>query len=254
MNKIWKPSPNYSANMGAKTVIVCHWWGNPADKPSLLGTVNWLCNPSSRVSAHYVVSGRTVYQLVDENNVAWHAMQANPFSIGIEIDPNTPPGTYETVIELAREIAARHLMNRSTCIKAHRDYVNTQCPGTIDVGRIRAGVASQEGPSDVTIFIRPIGHLQATFKQPIMMYNIETNQPMWESGLKADFVAKTNIVHGSTFYITADRWNSGEPFGFKEEHIYASGNKVVDVTVQPGVDPLLKQKADKYDQIKHITG
>lgn len=154
MKVIFEQSPNFSGNMGAKSVIVIHWWGNPADKPSLSGTVNWLCNPAAKVSAHYIVSGTTVYQLVNEEHVAWHAMQANAFSIGIEVDPNTPPGTYETVIQLCREIADRHGMNRSSCIKRHKDYVNTQCPGTLDIERIRAGVLNQPaqgGADDMTI-------------------------------------------------------------------------------------------------------
>lgn len=95
---IWRPSPNYSGNMGPKRELILHWWGDPADRPTFTGTVNYLCNPQPnnpdrRVSAHYVVSDTKIAQLVDERNVAWHARQANDWTIGIEVDPNTPGAT-----------------------------------------------------------------------------------------------------------------------------------------------------------------
>ena len=48
----------------------------------------------ARVSAHYLVSDDRVYQLVDENDEAWHARSANRHTIGVEIvgetaDPST---------------------------------------------------------------------------------------------------------------------------------------------------------------------
>lgn len=145
----WIPSPNYSGNMGPKREVVLHWWGDPAQRPSFTGTVNWLRNPDSQVSAHYVVSGQQIAQLVDERNVAWHARDANAFSIGIEVDPNTPGATYDTVIWLVRDITRRHGMNLPGCIKRHRDYVNTQCPGTLDIERIKRG-ATTGGTNEVT--------------------------------------------------------------------------------------------------------
>lgn len=145
------PSPNYTAasqSMAQYGVprtfqhIVLHWWGDPAKKPTLQGTVNWLKNPASQVSANYVVSGKTIVKLVSEADIAWHARQANPKSIGIEIDPNTPPGTYETVQWLCADIARRRgLKANSTVITGHKTFVNTACPGTIDIARIIREVA-----------------------------------------------------------------------------------------------------------------
>jgi hypothetical protein len=239
--------------MGSKSIIVIHWWGNPADKPSLMGTVNWLCNPAAKVSAHYVVSGRTVYQLVAENNVAWHAISANPFSIGIEVDPNTPPGTYETVSQLCKEIATRHLMALPSAIRAHRDYVNTQCPGTLDLERIRRGAV--QGDTEMNIIVRPIGKLQVTLAKGIQMYDFEHNKALWNSGTYMELTQKTNIINGSTYYVPEDRADKGELFGFKEEDVYAKGNVVKQAPDStPAIDPAIIDKAKKYDQIKSITG
>ncbi len=77
----------------------------------------WLIAPSSRVSTHYLIdkSGH-IYQLVDDDEAAWHAGVArwngetaiNEISLGIELenanddkDPY-PPAQYLALIELAR--------------------------------------------------------------------------------------------------------------------------------------------------------
>lgn len=256
MNVIWKPSPNYSPNLEAKTVIVLHWWDRPEKNPSLSGTVSWLCNPISKVSAHYVVSGTTVYQLVNESNVAWHAMQANSFSIGIEIDPNTPAGTYETVSQLCREIAGRHLMSLPNAIRAHRDYVQTECPGTLDIERIRRGATQlpPEGDPEMTIIVRPITPLKVKLIKPITMYDFEKGKILWNSGTEMLLTQRTNIINGSTFYVPADRAVKGELYGFREEDVYATGNVATEVPSTDTADPAIAEKARKYDQIKAITG
>lgn len=45
----------------------------------------WFANPSSKVSAHYVVGADEIVQCVPEDMVAWHAGPVNDFSIGIEL-------------------------------------------------------------------------------------------------------------------------------------------------------------------------
>ena len=130
------PSPNHWKGRSKKTrSIVIHWWGDPKNNPKFDDVVAHLRKPSSQVSAHYVVSDRRVVQLVAEKDTAWHARSANPFSIGIEVDPNTPGATYETVGKLVREIRKRH---GNLPLEKHSRYVATQCPGTIDLDKINA--------------------------------------------------------------------------------------------------------------------
>jgi hypothetical protein len=76
-------SPNYDSRPGGIEGICLHTTeGNfPHD-------ANWLCNPQSRVSAHYVIDrGGGIYQLVDDDKRAWHAGHTwgNNHTIGIEI-------------------------------------------------------------------------------------------------------------------------------------------------------------------------
>ncbi|KDS94144.1 N-acetylmuramoyl-L-alanine amidase [Dermabacter hominis 1368] len=115
--------------------MVIHHWDDPKRKPSLDGVLSWLTNPRSKVSAHYVVSGRKVYRLVPESMAAWHARGGNSDSIGIECDPRQQDETYETVAALIREIRGRY---GDIPLVRHRDVKgsSTTCPGTYDLARL----------------------------------------------------------------------------------------------------------------------
>jgi len=115
-------SPNHGARRGyaRANCVILHYTGMPRGDQAL----NWLCDPTSEVSAHYFVreSGDTI-QLVGEDRRAWHAgagswkgeTDVNSASIGIEIvnpghDGELPPypdPQIEAVIALVSDICAR---------------------------------------------------------------------------------------------------------------------------------------------------
>lgn len=130
-----RTSPNSSARTGKVRRIVIHHWNDPKTPGSLAGVVSWLCNRAAKVSAHYVVSQRTVYRLVPENRRAWHAAGGNGDSIGIECDPRQQDSTYDTVGELIRDIRSRY---GDIPLVRHRDVKGsfTACPGTYDLARL----------------------------------------------------------------------------------------------------------------------
>lgn len=89
---IWCPSPNFlSAPAGRKvTCVVIH----ATETAGLDSPKAWLTNPESKVSAHYLIgTDGTIYHLVHEANVAYHAGESvwkgvewvNHFSVGIEL-------------------------------------------------------------------------------------------------------------------------------------------------------------------------
>lgn len=133
MNLRFVPTPNKWLGGNRCEVIIIHWWDRPEKRPTLAGVVGHLTNPASKVSAHYVVSDDQVVQLAVEADRTWHALQANSFAIGIEVDPNTPGRTYETVAALVADIRKRR---GNLPLKRHKDYVDTTCPGNIDLGKI----------------------------------------------------------------------------------------------------------------------
>ena len=89
---IERPSPNHGPRPKGVPVdlVVLHYTGMPTTDAALAR----LCDPASRVSAHYLVDeAGSVYRLVDEGRRAWHAgvsswagaADVNGRSIGIEL-------------------------------------------------------------------------------------------------------------------------------------------------------------------------
>ena len=109
MRVIPRPSPNHSDRNGVPVdTIVIH-----STAGSLDGALAWLCNPNSKVSAHYVIArSGDIYKLVPLSRAAWHAgycpnfPNANRRSIGIELEqlPDQPP-TPEQLDSLKRLVA-----------------------------------------------------------------------------------------------------------------------------------------------------
>jgi N-acetylmuramoyl-L-alanine amidase len=117
----WRPSPNHGARRtGPVDILLLHYTA----MPSCEGAIDWLCDPESGVSCHYVLheDGRVV-QLVDEGRRAWHAglsswkgeSDVNSRSIGVEIChpgdegecPPYPPAQIEALVALCRGVLGR---------------------------------------------------------------------------------------------------------------------------------------------------
>jgi hypothetical protein len=81
---IWNAACTCNYRVGrtsAITNIVIH-----VTQGSYAGTISWFKDPAAQVSAHYVIrsSDGQITQMVAEKDTAWHARDANPYSIGIE--------------------------------------------------------------------------------------------------------------------------------------------------------------------------
>lgn len=120
----WVRSPNYSWLRHGNDIryIVLH-----TTQGGGVGSVAWLSNPVSEVSAHYVVMEEgDLIAMVDETNAAWHAglivgtpttplytgINPNLESIGIEVagywDVPFPPQQLETTVALIKDIWNRY--------------------------------------------------------------------------------------------------------------------------------------------------
>jgi hypothetical protein len=195
---VWEPSPNYWAGRAGHepSVIVCH--GTAGSAP---GCVNWLCNPQSGASAHYVVTrDGTTYQLVAEQNSSWangipeppslYMRGANPnlFSISIEAerpasDNSTPLTEVQTqaIIRLVAGIRARWgplpLVPHSTISPLSR----ARCPGP-DYPMARIDHEAQIPHSHITwtrftglpTHVPLIFYSDASFKRPL--YRSQANE------------------------------------------------------------------------------
>jgi N-acetylmuramoyl-L-alanine amidase len=127
------PSPNFDDRTLPITMLVLHYTG----MPDAVSAIQWLANPTSKVSAHYVVTedGRIV-SMVQEDKRAWHAGRShwrgvddvNSASIGIEIvNPGHewgyrpfPDAQIDALIPLANDIIRRHHITRGNVV-GHSD-------------------------------------------------------------------------------------------------------------------------------------
>jgi N-acetylmuramoyl-L-alanine amidase len=116
-------SPNVEARRGNRVpdMLILHYTGMDDAKRAC----DWLCNPLSKVSCHYLIDeAGVITQMVDEVLRAWHAGisswcdedDINSCSIGIEIHnpghsggyPDFPKAQMQSVIALSKEIVARY--------------------------------------------------------------------------------------------------------------------------------------------------
>ena len=127
------PSPNHAPRTEPVDVLVLHYTELPLKE--LLDILRDPARPQ-RVSAHYVLAeDGAVYRLVPEARVAWHAGRSywrgrdllNGTSIGIEIvnlhgdRHDYPPAQIAALIELCREIIARHPAIAARNVVGHSD-------------------------------------------------------------------------------------------------------------------------------------
>lgn len=227
----WNPSPNFTpasqvrqffGRPRANEIVIGHWWGDPNANPTFRGVVNWLCNPRSQVSAHYVVGQGQMAQLVDEDDAAWHARQANPFSIGIEIDPNANDDTYQRVGWLVYDIRKR---KGQLPLKGHNVYVSTQCPGHIDLARIDRIANEYANPvptvpewQDKMEKVKP-QQLKVIVPQA-QVYDLRNGSAIKPLGYgtPVDFVAMTRVGN-QEYYISSYSFSHGLPNGMRKQDV-----------------------------------
>lgn len=118
---IWTPSPNFGERRLPISMLVLHYTG----MQSGAAAIDWLANPQSGVSAHYVVAeDGQIVQMVREENRAQHAgvsywrgiTDVNSASVGIEIvNPGHewgyipfPEEQMEAVVRLTSKIVRRY--------------------------------------------------------------------------------------------------------------------------------------------------
>ena len=124
-------SPNFGYPTGTrgqnkpKQIVIHHWGG---DDSTFEGTVSWLCNPKSQVSAHFVVEAGKSACLLNWNDAGWHAgnKAVNMSSIGIECHPRC---SYADMVEVAKVIAMLWEEYGKLPLVGHKDIVATACPG-----------------------------------------------------------------------------------------------------------------------------
>lgn len=119
----WAPSPNYRISRQGRKIIAIV---NHITAGLMPGTLGWLRNPAAKASAHYLVTkSGVVYQMVRDEDTAWHAgivnrpnwalydgTNPNYYTLGIEHEAlageTLSEPQYQATLELHRLLVQRH--------------------------------------------------------------------------------------------------------------------------------------------------
>lgn len=111
-----------------KTVI--HDFGTKG-KDTFAGTVAWFQNPKAVVSAHFVISGKNIVQMVSLKDRAYHAGPNGNGFIGIETDPAQDPDTIESTRKVLTELKAKY--GYQFPLIKHSSIMTTACGDDVDL-------------------------------------------------------------------------------------------------------------------------
>lgn len=135
INIKWSPTKNFSkGRKGVKPIAII----NHITSGQFPGCLNWLQNPASSASAHYIVSrdGR-IFQLVKDEDSAWHAKANKPswrlyngtgvnrYTLGIEHEGYGSQGGNGALTEAQYQATLqlhKHLMKKHN-IPADKDHI-----------------------------------------------------------------------------------------------------------------------------------
>lgn len=127
------PSPNWDERTLPVSMVVLHY----TDMPDVREAIEKMCNPDSKVSAHYCITRKgQIVQMVEEEKRAWHAGRSywrgrtdvNSASIGIELDnpghswgyEDFPEEQMQSLVILLNDIVKRHDIPRANVV-GHSD-------------------------------------------------------------------------------------------------------------------------------------
>jgi hypothetical protein len=118
--------------------ITAHWWGGneTADKHDAIVGVLLRGAEAGTKSANYVVSDIKITCLVLWQNVAFASQSGNPTTISLEFQPTLGAEGYKKGGWLINEL--EELTGRTLTLYPHKYWNATECPGTIDLNRLRA--------------------------------------------------------------------------------------------------------------------
>ena len=217
-----RSSPNYWAGGNTIKGITIHWWGDPATNPTAEGVVNWLCNPASQVSAHFVITGtgRRVWQLVNDRDRAWHALAGNQSTLGLELDPRCRDEDYDVAAEVIADLWRYY---GKLPLYPHKHFVATACPGNYDLGRLQR-LAEQKLNPPKPAPTNPTKPVPAAEKLPKPLdFKAKLDKThVWDLTTNPNYKAATTLkkgagfrayaqikFNGAVYYVTEYSFNKG---------------------------------------------
>lgn len=219
----------------ARTGVTIHWWGDGTGADNHDNIVNYFLGQANAgiKSVNYVVSDNKITLMVSPDNVAWCSNGGNPTTVSIEHQPTLGDEGYKKSGWLVAELEGRY--GRTLQLFPHNHWTTTECPGSIDLNRIRAeadkwkaGGYNPAPPADPTPAPAPAPTITITnsvLPTPVL-YKFNKNANLWNYNVAtwADFkpVKQFNLGDIFTVYAIADNHNVNAKYGVTE-YSYTKG-------------------------------
>ncbi len=100
-------------------------------KDTYEGTLAWFQNPKAVVSAHFVISGKNIVQMVSLKDRAYHAGPNGNSFVGIETDPLQDKDTIESARKVLTELKAKY--GYQLPLIKHSQIMTTACGDDVDL-------------------------------------------------------------------------------------------------------------------------
>lgn len=196
----------------ARNGITWHWWNSPdkARDSDHDNIVNYILGKASRGvgSVNYVLSNNKITLLVNPDNVAWASQSGNPTTISVELSPHLNTEGYKKAGWLFNELEGRY--NKTLSHYKHSDWFGTQCPGTIDINRIKQEAAKWKSGA----YTKPVSVPVVTpvpVSEPIVSFHL------WKEG-KTEYKFNKQPTH--LYDVNVRTWgdikNVGDPYNAGE--------------------------------------
>lgn len=122
---------------------VIHDFGSEG-KDTYSSTINWFKSPNSEVSAHFVISGKKITQMVSIKDRAYHAGPNGNNFIGIETDPAQDQDTINSTISVLKELKDKY--GYQLALVEHNQIMQTLCGDDVDLANYDIGFKPPEPP------------------------------------------------------------------------------------------------------------
>lgn len=220
--------------------ITIHWWGDGTGASNHDNIVNYMNGGASRgeKSVNYVLSDNKITMCVNPDNVAWCSQSGNPTTISVEHQPTLGAEGYKKSGWLVDQLEQRY--GRSLQLFPHKHWFATQCPGTIDIGRIRAEadkwkrgeydpkpapapappVPVPKPPTTVQLEIKDVNNKKVVLIKDANLWNLQFAKYPDAQSIKTlpkgtEFEVSAVVTHplGSKYYISEYSYAKGIPNG-----------------------------------------
>lgn len=118
--------------------LTVHWWGDGTGASNHDNIVNYMLNGASQgvKSVNYVLSDNKITLLVNPDDVAWASQSGNATTVSVEFQPTLGAEGYKKGGWLIDQLEQRY--SRSLQLLPHSYWFQTACPGSINIGALRA--------------------------------------------------------------------------------------------------------------------